>query len=113
MKTSTTFVLLALGAATLSGALTLPASAQTYKPRDQTCDNKSTARDKVQRPDSRCLNGTSEKYTNEKAVRVATFLKANGPAQTVTDIIKSGPNGGVGTVYDLSLIHISEPTRPY
>ncbi|MGC1824540.1 MAG: hypothetical protein WA723_02760, partial [Pseudolabrys sp.] len=73
---------LAFGAASLSAALTLPALAQTFKPRAQTCDNKSTARDKVQRPDSRCLNVTSEKYTNEKADRVATFLKANGPAQT-------------------------------
>ena len=41
MKTSTTLVLLTLGAATLSAALTLPASAQTSKPSGtQTYDNK-------------------------------------------------------------------------
>lgn len=100
MKTSTTFVLLALGAASLSAALTLPASAQTFKPRDQTCDNKSTARDKVQRPDARCVNATSEQYLNERADKALTsFLKANGNAQTATDIIK-GKGEGIVTVYD-------------
>lgn len=85
MKTSTTLVLLAFGAAGLSAALTLPASAQTYKPRDQTCDNKSTARDKVQRPDARCVHATSEQYTNERADKaVQAFIAAN-PPQKSTD----------------------------
>ena len=96
MKTSTTLMLLALNAASLSVAATLPASAQTYKPRDQTCDNNSTARDKVQRPDSRCVNVTSETYTNEAAERAGkaaqAFTGANPPKNT--DIIKGGQYGG-------------------
>jgi hypothetical protein len=101
MKTSTTLMLLALGAASLSGALTLPALAQTYKPRDQTCDNKSTARDKVQRPDSRCLNGTSEQYLNEQANKKAGAFLAANPPQRTTEILKDGgPNRGLGLVYD-------------
>ena len=101
MKTSTTLMLLALGAASLNAELTLPASAQTFKPRDQTCDNKSTARDKVQRPDARCVHATSEQYLNEQANKSANaFIAAGAPNPKITDVIKSGPNGGVGTVYD-------------
>jgi len=63
-------MLLALGAASLSAALTLPASAQTSKPSGtQNCDNKSTARDKVQRPDSRCLNAPSEAFRRTSGTR--------------------------------------------
>lgn len=93
-------MLLALGAASLSAALIPPASAQTFKPRDQTCDNKSTARDKVQRPDARCVHATSEQYLNEQATKSANAFIAANPAQRTTEIIKGGPNGGVGIVYD-------------
>jgi hypothetical protein len=71
-KASTKLALLVLGAASLNAALTLPASAQAKPSSSQTCDNKSTARDKVQRPDARCVNVTSEKYTDERA-----FLQAH------------------------------------
>jgi hypothetical protein len=85
MKTSTTLMLLALGAASLNGALTLPASAQTFKPRAETCDNKSTARDKVQRPDQRCVLATSEKYLDEKQKlgKYADFVAKN-PSDKIT-----------------------------
>ncbi|HUL90245.1 MAG TPA: hypothetical protein VLU23_18945 [Pseudolabrys sp.] len=101
MKTSITSVLFAVAAASVSAAMTLPASAQTYKPRDQTCDNKSTARDKVQRPDSRCVNATSETYTNEAAERagkaVQAFTAANPPQKT-TDTFDRNKNPVV--IYD-------------
>lgn len=90
MKTSTTLVLLAFGAASLSAALALSASAQTYKPRDQTCDNKSTARDKVQRPDARCVHGTSETYTNEPADKaLQSFITANPPQRTLDTSVRT------------------------
>jgi hypothetical protein len=91
MKTSTTLMLLALGAASLSAALTLPALAQTFKPRAQTCDNKSTARDDVKRPDARCLNGTSEKFLDERAKSAGSFIVANPPTRTTI----SNAGGGV------------------
>ena len=107
MKTSTTLKLLAFGAASLSAALTPPASAQTYKPRDQTCDNKSTARDKVQRPDARCVHGTSEIYTNERADKaLQSFLHAN-PSQKKTEVFKGG---NFGTVCD-GVDHNGAPYR--
>jgi hypothetical protein len=95
MKTSTTFVLLAFGAASLSAALTLPALAQTFKPRAQTCDNKSTARDKVQRPDQRCVHATSEQYLNEKTLNQYITFKDANPPKTITQ----GPKPDVH-VYD-------------
>ena len=101
MKTLTTLVLLAFGAASLSAALAPPASAQTYKPKEQTCDNKSTARDKVQRPDARCVNATSEIYTNERADKTLTnFFNANGHADKTTDVIRDKSGNLYGTVYD-------------
>lgn len=99
MKTSTTSVLLVLAAASVSAAMTLQVSAQTYKPRDQTCDNKSTARDKVQRPDQRCVTGTSEVWRDEQAGKaLQSFLAANPPQKT-TDFIKD-KGFSAGTVYD-------------
>ncbi|HYC18088.1 MAG TPA: hypothetical protein VEC94_12850 [Pseudolabrys sp.] len=101
MKTSTTSVLLVLAAASVSAAMTLQVSAQTYKPRDQTCDNKSTARDKVQRPDQRCVNVTSETYTNEAAERAGkaaqAFIAANPPQKT-TDTFDRNRNPVI--IYD-------------
>jgi hypothetical protein len=65
-KASTKFVLLVLGAASLSAALTLPVSAQTKPSTSQNCGNASTARDKQLKPDARCLM-TSEQYLDEQA----------------------------------------------
>ena len=99
-KASTKLVLLVLGAASLSAALILPVSAQTRPSSSQTCDNKSTARDKVQRPDARCVHATSEKYVEEQAGRLVVFFHANPPTKTTTVPINT-PNGITqGTVYD-------------
>jgi hypothetical protein len=98
MKTSTKLMLLALGAAGLGVVMTAPASAQTLKPRDQTCANPSTARDRVLKPDERCLRGGGKKETfqeqqaNRVGDRVGSFVKAN-PPKTFT----VGPKGGGGS----------------
>jgi hypothetical protein len=72
MKASMKSVLLALAAAGLSAVMTAPGSAQVFKPRDQTCDNKSTARDKTLRPDTRCLQGgpRKEKWDDARVDRL-------------------------------------------
>ena len=36
-----------------------------------------------------------------------------GRTETLTDDITAGPVRGLSATLDLSLIHISEPTRPY
>lgn len=94
-KASTKLALFVLGAASLNAALTLPASAQKSKPSDQTCDNPSTARDKVLRPDSRCVRTKSETYTDEQQAynRLTSFLSANPPTRVT-------PAPGQVKVYD-------------
>ena len=88
MKTSVQSVLFALGAAGLSAAMTLPASAQQFKGRG--CDNVSTSRDKTPKPDSRCQHTASEKYRdqNQPSNSYEKFMAANPPKQTYY-----GPNG--------------------
>jgi len=86
MKALMKSVLFALAAAGLSTVVTAPASAQVFKPRDQTCDNKSTARDKTLRPDTRCMQGggRSETYNEQqkgsKEEKYADFVKKNPPS---------------------------------
>jgi hypothetical protein len=58
MKTSTTFVLLALGAATLSASISLPASADDNTPVTGGNGNCSTARDSA--PNKHCLTKPKE-----------------------------------------------------
>jgi hypothetical protein len=100
MKASS--VLLALAAAGLSAVMTAPASAQVFKPRDQTCDNKSTARDKTLRPDTRCLQGGpgKEKAADEQSRKAAEFLQDPQKKIKVTPnkdgsnrVVISGTNG--------------------
>jgi hypothetical protein len=88
-KTSTTFVLLVLGAASLNAALTLPASAQTKTPSTQTCANASTARDNRLRPDARCLM-TPEQYVEEQNKKQALPPTALGPGEVW---VPAGPRG--------------------
>ncbi|HET9688287.1 MAG TPA: hypothetical protein VFP79_14045, partial [Pseudolabrys sp.] len=84
IRTSTKFVLLAVTAVGLSAVMTVPASAQVFKPRGgQTCDNPSTARDKVKKPDYRCLRkpkeGESfEKWQERQAAANAKLKAPNG-----------------------------------
>jgi len=85
MKTSVKSVLFALGAASLSAAMTLPASAQVFKGRG--CDNVSTSRDKTPKPDSRCMHAAPDKY-REQQNQYQQFMKANPPSGIV-----NGPNG--------------------
>ncbi|MFZ0400515.1 MAG: hypothetical protein WAL03_05460 [Pseudolabrys sp.] len=100
-KASTRFVLLVLGAASLSAALTLPVSAQTRPSTSQNCGNASTARDKQLKPDARCLM-TSEKYLEEQAKKpqvpvaqeVAPGGSYPGPHVNYNDIV-SGKAGVV------------------
>jgi hypothetical protein len=100
MKSSTKFVLLALAAAGLSGAMTAPTSAQVFKPRgDQTCDNPSTARDKSLKPETRCLRPKSgpafERWMNQQIAggnpKASQPLVPGGPPRRDYD----APNGGV------------------
>jgi hypothetical protein len=107
-KASTKFVLLVLGAVSLSAALILPVSAQTRPSSSQNCGNASTARDKQLKPDARCLM-TSEQYLDEQAkkpqapvaIEVPPGLSFPGPHINYNDI-KSGKvgvvqgNGGSG-----------------
>ena len=83
MKASMKSVFLALAAASLSAVITTPASAQVFKPRDQTCDNKSTARDKTLRPDTRCLQGGpgKEKHADQMTT-VKEFTDKYPPTKT-------------------------------
>jgi hypothetical protein len=87
MKTSVKSVLFALGAAGLSAAMTLPASAQQFKGRG--CDNVSTSRDKTPKPDSRCMLASDERYLQEQN-RLFAFIHANPPTKTT-----KGPAGTV------------------
>lgn len=80
-------VLFALGAAGLSAAMTLPASAQQFKGRG--CDNVSTSRDKTPKPDSRCMLTADERYLQEQN-RLFAFIHANPPTKTT-----KAPNGMV------------------
>ena len=97
MKSSMKFVLLALG---LSVVMTAPASAQVFKPRGgQTCDNPSTARDKTQKPDYRCLRAPKEGRANEKQFTLGTAaakkpLVPDGPLRR--DYIPQNGGGGGG-----------------
>ena len=99
MKSSMKFVLLALG---LSVVMTAPASAQVFKPRGgQTCDNPSTARDKTQKPDYRCLRAPKEGRAFEKWYEKQFTL---GTAAAKKPLVPGGPlrrdhipqNGGGG-----------------
>jgi len=93
MKALMKSVLFALAAAGVSVAMTASTSAQVFKPRDQTCDNKSTARDKTLRPDTRCLQGGpgKEKAADERAnQRLNSFIKANPPEKTYDVFGKGG-----------------------
>ena len=95
MKASMKSVLLALAAAGLSAAMIAPASAQVFKPRDQTCGNKSTARDKTLRPDTRCLQGgpRKEKWDDARVDRVIGDERANNRASANANkpIVPGGP----------------------
>ena len=68
MKTSTMFVRLTLGAASLNGAVILPASADDNTPTKNGTGNCSTARD--QAPNKRCVtktpDGKQDKYAEER-----------------------------------------------
>ena len=101
MKSSTKSVLLALSAAGLSGVVIATASAQKFVPRgDQTCANKSTARDNTQGTDKRCLHPKSgpafEKWMEQQAA-------ARGNSKADAPLVPGGPprrdynapNGGV------------------
>jgi hypothetical protein len=67
MKASMKSVFLACAAAGLSAVLTAPASAQVFKSRGaQTCDNKSTARDRSLKPETRCFQAPKEGQAYEK-----------------------------------------------
>jgi len=74
MKTSVQSVLFALGAAGLSAAMTLPASAQQFKGRG--CDNVSTSRDKTPKPDSRCMLASDERYLQEQNLSAGKSLRS-------------------------------------
>jgi hypothetical protein len=96
MKSSTKFVLLALAAAGLTAVVTLPASAQQFKPRgDQTCDNPSTARDKVLKPGDRCFRVAPDSYKEQQ--RITSFVKANPPDTTTTT---NRPDGTTKYVFE-------------
>jgi hypothetical protein len=88
MKTSTKFVLFVLAAAGLSAVMALPASAQVFKSRGQTCDNPSTARDKTQKPDYRCLRAPKEGPAFERWYESAYDL---GKAKGDLEIVPGGP----------------------
>ncbi|MGA7208369.1 MAG: hypothetical protein WBX78_05665 [Pseudolabrys sp.] len=79
MKTSTMFVFLTLGAASLNGAVILPASADDNTPTTHGTGNCSTARD--QAPNKRCVtktpDGKQDKYAEERTkigINTATIL---------------------------------------
>src|SRR5262245_16261287 len=99
MKTSMKFVLLALS---LTAVMTAPASAQVFKPRDQTCANPSTARDKSLKPETRCLRPKSgslyerwsEKIASQGAANANKPLVPGGPPRR--DYIANGGGGGGG-----------------
>ena len=74
MKSSTIFMLLALGVATLTAVTTLPASAQKAS-ATQKCDNVSTGRDSKQNPNARCVQATPEKYVDQQAKSAAQIAK--------------------------------------
>ena len=103
MKASIQSGLFALTAASLSAAMIAPVSAQKFVPRgDQTCANRSTARDLTQRTDSRCLQGGGKKetYQDQQGSKAAQFLVENPGKATVIPnkdgsnrIILSGTNG--------------------
>jgi hypothetical protein len=105
IRTSGKFVLLALVAAGLSGVMTAPASAQVFKPRGgQTCDNPSTARDKVQKPDYRCLRAPKkgraferwfEKWADKGSANANKPLVPGGPSRR--DYIPANGGGGGGS----------------
>jgi hypothetical protein len=94
MKASTKSALFAFAAAALSAVMTAPASAQVFKPRDQTCDNPSTARDKSLKPETRCLKGgpLKEKYQDQQAQRISSFVTANPPKTSTVVPNKDGSN---------------------
>src|SRR5262245_10897258 len=105
MKSSIKFVLLTLAAAGLSGVMTAPASAQVFKPRGgQTCDNPSTARDKVQKPDYRCLRVPKEgrafdrwiekQYTLGTAAANKPLVPGGPPRRDYVPASGSGGGGG-------------------
>ncbi len=92
---STKLALLVLGAASLNAALTPAALAQAKPSTSQTCDNKSTARDDVKRPDARCVNVTSEKYTDERAQKPqgsSGVVKELGPGERWSPLGAGGPH---------------------
>ncbi|MGC1092793.1 MAG: hypothetical protein WA905_08665, partial [Pseudolabrys sp.] len=90
-KASTRFVLLVLGAASLSAALTLPVSAQTKPSTSQNCGNASTARDKQLKPDARCLM-TSEQYLEEKAKMQVPVARELAPGEVWVPLGLTGPH---------------------
>ena len=73
-------MLLVLGAASLSAALTLPVSAQTRPSTSQNCGNASTARDKQLKLDARCLN-RSENHIDEQAKKPQVIVQENEPGR--------------------------------
>jgi hypothetical protein len=95
MNASTKSVLLALAVAGLSAVITAPVSAQVFKPRDQTCDNKSTARDKTLRPDTRCLQGgpRKEKWDDSRVDRFLANDLTSGQARANANkpLVPGGP----------------------
>ena len=104
IRTSTKFLLLALAAAGVIAVMTAPASAQVFKPRGgQTCDNPSTARDKVQKPDYRCLRAPKEgrafekwfeKHADQGFANAKKPLVPGGPLRR--DYIPANGGGGSG-----------------
>jgi hypothetical protein len=105
MKSSTKSVLFALAAAGVSAVMTVPATAQVFKPReDQTCDNPSTARDKSLKPETRCLlpksgplwERFSERWINEGRANANKTFYPGGPQRRDYVPADSGSGGGGG-----------------
>jgi hypothetical protein len=104
MKSSTKSVLFAFTAAAMSAVMTAPSSAQVFKSRDQTCANPSTARDKVQKPEYRCLRPKSgwlherwsEKIANQGFANANKPLVPGGPPRRDYIPANSGSSSGGG-----------------
>lgn len=104
MNASTKSALFAFAAASLSVVMTAPASAQVFKPRDQTCANPSTARDKSLKPETRCLRPKSgslyerwsEKIASQGAANANKPLVPGGPPRRDYIPANGGSGGGGG-----------------